>query len=316
MLMGRRTLSNDLNPVAYCLTRAKTNAPPDHRLLARLTALEHKYDDGAWRTEARGLSEFFRYAYDPRTLRQILYLRSSLRWQESDIDCMLAALTLGALHGESERSPSYLSNQMPRTISTKPAYSVAYWKKHGFRAPKRNTFDLLRRAIAFRYESVPPSGTGDVVFGDMRDLPRAAQKYERQVACVITSPPYLDVTRFEEDQWLRIWFLGGAGRPTYGVISADDRHERPENYWQFVADLWRSIGFFCARGAHVVIRLGGKGLEPQRIADAVVGTAVFSHRKVRSLGFTVSEIQRRQTEHFRPGSKGCKVEVDCHLLVQ
>ena len=22
-------------------------------------------------------------------------------------------------------------------------------------------------------------------------------------------PPYLDVTHFEEDQWLRLWFLGG-----------------------------------------------------------------------------------------------------------
>ena len=210
MLMGRRCLANDLNPVAYCLTRAKTNAPTDGRLLARLTMLERAYDNRRWRTAVERLPEFFRYAYDPYTLRQLLYLRASLRWKYSDVDCMLAALVLGALHGESEKSSSYLSNQMPRTISTKPRYSIAFWQKHGFHPPRRNTFDLLRRVVAYRYESDAPAGKGEVVLGDMRDLPRTVQQHERKVACVITSPPYLGITRFEEDQWLRIWFLGGA----------------------------------------------------------------------------------------------------------
>jgi len=42
-----------------------------------------------------------------------------LEWKQGDVDCMLAALVLGALHGESDKSSSYLSNQMPRTVSTR-----------------------------------------------------------------------------------------------------------------------------------------------------------------------------------------------------
>ena len=38
---------------------------------------------------------FFKHAYHPRTLEQIVYLRSALRWRTSTSDAMLAALALG-----------------------------------------------------------------------------------------------------------------------------------------------------------------------------------------------------------------------------
>ena len=121
--------------------------------------------------------------------------------------------TLGTLHGESEKSPSYLSNQIPLIISTKPAYSVRFWKNHGFTAPERDTFALLRRQAAYRYESPRPDGRGWVFHKDMRQLPWVADQLPGPIRLVVTSPPYLDVTNFEENQWLRLWFLGGPPVP-------------------------------------------------------------------------------------------------------
>jgi hypothetical protein len=206
--MGRDALACDINPVAYCVTKAKTNAPAARTVRRRITELEKHFDNRAWESARRKMPEFFHYAYARQTLRQLLYLRSSLRWEESDTDCMIAAMVLGSLHGESQKSSSYLSNQMPRTISTKPAYSIRFWEKHEYTAPERDVFELLRERVTFRYESEPPRSRGTIFRTDMRELPWLLRDYCRPIRCVITSPPYLDVTNFEEDQWLRLWFLG------------------------------------------------------------------------------------------------------------
>src|SRR5262249_48437020 len=120
LLMRRRAVANDINHVAFCITRAKTNAPLKAQLRRKVTRLERTYCRDPGGTGRLALPEFFRRAFAPDTLRQLLFLRDHLEWRTCDVDCMLAALTLGMLHGESESSPSYLSNQMPRTISTKP----------------------------------------------------------------------------------------------------------------------------------------------------------------------------------------------------
>ena len=146
------------------------------------------------------MPEFFHYAYAKKTLRQLLYLRDRLDWEHNDVDCMIAALILGSLHGETEKSNSYLSNQMPRTISTKPAYSVRFWKNRNLHPPERDAFQLLRDRLKYRYESQPPQERGMVLKTDMRELPRLVGDDWGTIKCVITSPPYLDVTSFEEDE--------------------------------------------------------------------------------------------------------------------
>ena len=207
----------------------------------RINQLEESFDKRRWRHAAENSTEFFQYAFRPETLQQLLYLRKTLQWRTNRVDTMLAALVLGSLHGEMDTSDSYLSNQMPRTISTKPAYSVRFWKKRRLKAPERDAFDLLRSRASFRYESDPPEGDAIVIHRDMRELPRIRESLPQRISCVITSPPYFDVTDFEKDQWLRLWFLGGPARPTTGRLSRDDRYSFEADYWRFIADMWRSL---------------------------------------------------------------------------
>lgn len=316
ILMGRRAVACDTNSVAVCLTRAKTNAPDYSELIERLEELEESFDGRRYSSSASALSEFFRLAYARRTLLQILHLRSSLRWQSSNTDCMIAALLLGSLHGEMDRSQAYLSNQMPRTISTKPDYSVRFWRERNLVAPERDVFRTLRKHAAFRYETPPAAGASQVYQLDMRDLPRVRRRDEGgfdQVRCVITSPPYLDVTNFEEDQWLRLWFLGGPPTPTRGRVSRDDRHYSENSYWLFIADMWRSLGSTLPSKANVVIRLGSTRVAPGQLIRSLLASSKFTNRRIQLVSSERSVIQRRQTDAFRPGSKGCKVEVDCHF---
>ena len=132
---------------------------------------------------------------------------------------------------------------------------------------------------------------------------------------MITSPPYFDVTNFEEDQWLRLWLLGGPPHPTRGRVSRDDRHGFADDYWRFIGDMWRSLGTILAPKAHVVIRIGTRRIDPERLLRILTGTSQLSQRKVQLVSSSVSELRNRQTDLFRPGSKGCSVEVDCHYRV-
>ncbi len=308
--MGRNALAGDINPVAYCLTAAKAHGPTLSTVRRRIAQLESAYEARRWRPRVRSLPEFFNRAYNPRTLSQLLYLRDVLQWRTRRSDTMIAALALGALHGESEKSPSYLSAQMPRTISTKPAYSVRFWDKHGYVPPDRNVFELLERQARFRYVSPLPERHGRVELTDFRELHRLKSVRRQEASCIITSPPYLDVTSFEEDQWLRLWFLGGPPHPTRNHVSRDDRHELASRYWRMVADFWRTAGYLVTSHGHVVVRMSGKSLTPDGVVEGLTGCAVVAGRDVSLVDWKTSEIPRRQTDAFRPGSVGVRFEVD------
>jgi hypothetical protein len=313
LLMDRRAIGNDINPVAFCLTKAKLAAPARASVMRRINELERAFDARSWEPRRRVLPLFFQVAFSRSTLRQLLYVREALDWRRSRVDAMVASLVLGSLHGESEKYDTYLSNQMPRTISTKPDYSVRFWERHGFVAPDRDLFALLRDRTTYRYESEVPRGDARVFNLDMRELSRV--KSLGQAKCVVTSPPYLNVTDFGEDQWLRIWLLGGVPRPTRGVVSRDDRHRGADNYWRLIADMWRMLSAVVAPRASVVVRLGGKGLEPEQLVAALAGTAKVAPRRVRMVEHSVSEITRRQTDAFRPGATGCRHEIDALFSV-
>jgi hypothetical protein len=87
---------------------------------------------------------------------------------------------------------------------------------------------------SYRYQSEIPKPRSVVLNLDMRELSRV--RLPHPVRCVITSPRYLNVTDFGEDQWLRPWFLGGETKPTRGD-SRDDRHRTADSYWRLIADM-------------------------------------------------------------------------------
>lgn len=118
LLHGRPAYGTDINPVAACVAGAKSDPPKLRSVLARLDELSNTFDCGS--QSYIEPDDFFSVCFHPRTLRQVLFLRSNLKWKTSRLDRFISAVTLGCLHGESHKSPNYLSNRMPRTISTKP----------------------------------------------------------------------------------------------------------------------------------------------------------------------------------------------------
>ena len=318
LLSDRDAICADINPVAYCVSAAKADVPTVSALTRELTLLTENYDDDQSelsRLEAKRLPTFFGFAFHPETLLQILYLRRELDWTKSKVHRFIAAVVLGHLHGELNRSPNYLSNQMPHTISTKPDYSVRYWKTNGLIAPKRNAFDLLKDRIKFRLESGAPGRKDIAVQCDARALGSRLYRRHDSVRAIITSPPYLDVTKFEEDQWLRLWFLGGAPKPTYGEVSSDDRHTNAEGYWRFLGEVWRGIAPLLRTDGHLICRIGTRAIRPSELADAIVASVREAWPTSELKKTHRSEIKGSQSAIFNPVASGCRYEIDFTFAV-
>ena len=314
LLMGRNAAGVDINPVAYCISGAKADLPGIGRTIRRIGDLEVMYaetDHDQLEQERRSLPPFFRRAFHHETLRQILFLRAQLSWRHGTIDRFIAALILGSLHGEMDKSSAYFSNQMPRTISLKPAYSLSYWRKHNLWPRKRHVFTMLREKAALRLKGNEEIPKGQMRLGDARRVGESFTNLEDQVKLVVTSPPYLDVTSFEEDQWLRLWFLGNDSAPTYRSISSDDRHRQATTYWDFLAEAWQGLATLMARRSVIVCRLGGKGLSVDDMTEGMKKSLKTAFARGRLLKTpSVSRLKNRQTQSFSPDATGCLFEVD------
>jgi len=313
VLNGYQAAGTDTNPVAVCISNAKLNAPTLARTLRRLDALEQEFNDY---DEDSDTDEFFEWCYSKSTLGELRFLRQRLRWRKDRTDCFLAALALWSLHGESHRSPNYFSNRMPRTISTKPQYSVRWWKRHRCKPPKRDVFGILRRMAEFRLRDTTPKIRSRVAEKDARLAYGAFPSLLGRVSTVITSPPYLDVTSYHEDQWLRLWFLGGPGSPTPSRF--DDRHTSSEYYWKFLTDSWRGISPLLARKAVIVIRIGGKYLRLESVKERLLsGLCEGLQRDVTALEKgAISTFRKGQRRIFHNNfSRGMRREFDLRFLI-
>ena len=308
LFSGRRAAACDINPVAVCISRAKARLPVMELALRRLKAIEDGFRPAA--DEKPGT--FFSHCFHERTLAQIIYLKSRLKWKHSQTDCFLAAVALGRLHGESHKSPAYFSNRMPRTISTKPDYSVRWWCEHGYVAPERDVFAIMRADIRYRYESEIPRCRGRVRSGDARSAHRLFPDLRDSVGLVITSPPYLDTTNFEEDQWLRLWFLGGPARPSR-VSRGDHRHFSADGYWLFLEESWRGLAPLLRKSARIIVRIGGPHMSVE-IAEAGLARTLPRGlgRRVRLIEKSESDIKGGQHRSFRPALTMTRAEYDFH----
>ena len=315
LIRDRDAAGCDVHPVAVCVASAKSNPPTKLDVADRLSVLQEASRSYVAPDVEEEFAEFFSLCFELATFEQIQFLRSSLNWQDERTDRFIAALALGALHGESHRSPNYFSNRMPRTISTKPGYSVRWWLKNGYTPPPRDVFAILKRMNEYRFRTEPPNRRGEVILSDARDAADNLHHLVGQVTDVITSPPYLNTTNYREDQWLRLWFLGNEATAKYP--RADGRHYSVEKYWAFLSEAWGGIAPLLASEARIVVRIGGRELtkeETRYNLERTLRSATGRGVDLMDVGVT-SPVEHTQANTFRGSKPTPTVEHDFSFIV-
>src|ERR1700733_7754084 len=167
-LKGHQGYGIDASPIAIAIARAKLAETTDEEVLD----LAEKILESQPKVRLpRG--EFWEWAYDANTLKDVCILREGLRNMRSDAAAMLRAVCLGALHGPLSKSPeqrSYFSNQMPRTFASKPDYSVKYWRERSLKPAPEDVIQVIkRRATRLDLETLPVcAGASKVYTADAR----------------------------------------------------------------------------------------------------------------------------------------------------
>lgn len=316
LLSGRKAAGCDLHPVAVCITGAKCDPPGRDETHARIDELEASLSVLPPPRLNDEMTEFFSACFHTDTYEEVCFLRANLNWRNDRTDRFIAALCLGALHGESHRSPNYFSNRMPRTISTKPAYSVRWWDKHGYVAPRRDAFAILRNMIDFRFRTPPPDGRGEIAESDARKAHAAFPHLEGKVTDIITSPPYLDTTNYREDQWLRLWFLGED--PSSVQARSDGRHYHKTTYWTFMKEAWEGVAPLLASQARIVVRIGGRKLSKEEMFSNLLSSLTDATGRVLNPaddGVT-TPVKRTQANSFRGAKASPTVEHDFCFVIR
>lgn len=233
---GRRAISNDLNPLASVLSRAKSAPPSWSSVMRFLKDLERKYR----RTTSSDpdVPPDIRMLYHPNTLRQIYYVRKRLlakpihEWSPEEL--MIGGALAGIMHGSFRRDGTsiYLSISMPNTFSMAPSYVEKYIREKGLVAPDQDVFECLRGKLARLYLDDPIDGHASRSYSaDAPSLLGGRNIKAGSVDLIVTSPPYLKVVNYGTANWIRLWLLGldevgrerGAGRQTLDA-SLDHRH--------------------------------------------------------------------------------------------
>jgi hypothetical protein len=231
---GRRTISNDLNPLAYVLSRAKADPPTWTSVLTTLDTLKKQYRSPQ---NDPDVSKDIRMLYHPNTLKQLCYLRKYLlrhsisEWSQDEL--MIAGALAGIMHGAHRRdgTSQYLSISMPNTFSMSPTYVEKFIQEKDLKAPEQDVFERIRDKLARLYLDAIEGPSGETHSEDAAKLLSAGTIKPNTVDLVVTSPPYLQVVNYGTANWIRLWLLGidevgrerGAGRRQLDSV-LDHRH--------------------------------------------------------------------------------------------
>lgn len=246
-LMGRTPLANDINPLSTLLTRPRLRPPSIEDVASRLAAIP-------WH-RAPPIREELLAFYHPETLRELTVLRDWLLAEaplaEDRPDPATDWIRMVALNRLTGHSPGFFSVY---TLPPNQAVSVASQRrinaKRGQTPARRDIVALILRksrsllgGAAPRHAPVFTLATADA--HDARAIPDAS------ATLAVTSPPFLDIVQYADDNWLRCWFAG---------IDADAvaiTMHRTEAAWSaMVRDVLADLARIVVPGGHVAFEVG------------------------------------------------------------
>lgn len=207
-LLGRRVIANDVNPLSAILTAPRLRLPEREAVAERLGRIPKS----ARRAEI-DLSMFFH----PDTEREIVGLRDYLAarrqaGEEDDVDAWIRMTATNRLTGHSRGFFSVYT--LPPNQAASPERQRRINARLNQQPEYRDT-----RAIILRKTTSLVRGLTEIQRANLRsasesallltcDARRTPVIPDAGVQLTVTSPPFLDVVQYAEDNWLRCWFNG------------------------------------------------------------------------------------------------------------
>lgn len=246
-LMGRRPLANDINPLSALLTRPRLRPPSLERIAAALATVP-------WERPSQIREDLLAF-YHPETLRELTVLREWLAERAPlDMEAPDPAtdwIRMVAINRLTGHSPGFFSvYTLPPNQAVGVEAQLKINAKRGQVPPPRAVAKLiLKKSKSLLADGVPPEHPKEILTTGRADASPAIPT--GSAALVVTSPPFLDIVQYADDNWLRCWFAG------IDVSKVQIAMHRTEAAW---TKMVRSVLVEQARivrpGGHVAFEVG------------------------------------------------------------
>ncbi len=208
-LRGRIPAGNDVNPLSAMLVRPRFHPPELSAIQARLAELDLRYDGP--------LDDDLLVFFHPDTLRAICGLRAYLlqRTANGHLDASDDWIRMVAVNRLTGHSPGFFSvyTLPPNQATSAHAQRKINLKRNQVPTPRDVKAIILKKsksllqdvAPLWRREATSLAGRAVLTTGPAAAIPALPTA---SVQLVVTSPPFLDVVQYADDNWLRCWFCG------------------------------------------------------------------------------------------------------------
>jgi len=266
-LCGRQVIANDANPLSHFLTEPRFFPPSSEEVAARLSAIPREGDRAD-----RDLSMF----YHPDTEREIVVLRQYLLERRGDgiadaVDRWIGMVATNRLTGHSSGFFSVYTLPPNQAVSQKSQERIN--RKRGQVPEYRDTHRLIMRKTKSLIAGLTPAdlknlncaGAGARFFTcDARATPGIGSG---TVRLTVTSPPFLDIVQYREDNWLRCWFCGLDEDAIGNTITM----ARTVGDWEAVMrEVFRELFRVTAPGGYVAFEVGEVRKKTVRLEEHVL----------------------------------------------
>jgi hypothetical protein len=207
-LMGRDIIANDINPLSRIMTEPRFFPPQIAAVEKRLAAIPA----GSTRADI-DLSMFYHADTEKELVSLRSYLQNRKKISRDDmIDRWIAMVATNRLTGHSRGFFSVytlppnqaVSQKSQQRINIKRMQEPEYRDTHHIILTK--TKSLLRMVSDADNKNLVRAGKKAVLLtGDARHTPVIRNE---SVQLTVTSPPFLDIVQYRQDNWLRCWFNG------------------------------------------------------------------------------------------------------------
>lgn len=203
-LCGRNAIANDINPISRILSEGRIKIPTIQEIKSRLE--EIKTDENL--TSDTDLSMFFH----EKTLREIVSLKNYFL-QKEDLDCVDKWLRMVATNRLTGHSAGYFSvYTLPPNQAVSPERQIKINEKYQQKPTYRNIKEIIYKKSLSLLKDLTPTQKKNLECSEVSFLNKDARKTpeiaDETVSLTVTSPPFLDVVQYAQDNWLRGWFNG------------------------------------------------------------------------------------------------------------
>ena len=208
-LLGRHAAGGDANPLGEMLVTPRLNPPEIEEVERRLARI-------LW-NRVSALREDLLAFYHPETLQKITALRDYFLERDSanELDAVDAWIRLVALNRLSGHSAGFFSvRTMPPNQAVPVSRQMAINARNRQTPGYRDVAELIlkKSRSLLRHLTTAQRQQLAMLAPEHRIRTGLAEKMEhiedRSVQLVITSPPFLNVVNYRQDNWLRCWFAG------------------------------------------------------------------------------------------------------------